>query len=119
MPRRAYGHKEEAAFSDLTAVIESGSASRQSLKKCELSGRFALEPAPRTARRSARKRTPTTGRLLEHPTEVAHRFDPVRSLQSQSIQDRGEVVRDGAALVSAQLPACLVQEHEIPRDLDR
>jgi hypothetical protein len=54
------------------------------------SGRLlALEPAPRAARRGIDKQARSPRRLLEQPTEAAHRFNPIRLIEAQPLRDWG------------------------------
>jgi hypothetical protein len=49
--------------------------------------RPALKPAPRAAPRGIDERTRSPGRLLEQPTESAHRFHPVRLIEPQPLHE--------------------------------
>ena len=59
-------------------------------------------PCPETSaakqRRSLHKRTRSTRRLFEQPTEVAHGVHPIRSIHTQPVKNGSKVVRDRPAL---------------------
>ncbi len=89
------------------------------LQKGRPGRRPALKPAPRAVRRSIDERTRSPGRLLEQPTESAHRFHPVRLIEPQPLHDRGQVLRNRPALVRSEFPPRPVQQHDVVLDPDR
>jgi hypothetical protein len=101
--------------------VRSAAARHQSasLDKSGLGRRPCLKPPSRATRRSPRKRTRATGRLLEHPAEFAHRLHPIRWIDPKPVEDRSQVVRDCPALVLTDLPAGPIKQHDVPLGVDR
>jgi hypothetical protein len=56
----------------------------------ERDGRIGMATCNESARCGTCERAPATGRLLEHPAEVAHRLHPIRSIEPRSIEHQSE-----------------------------
>ena len=54
------------------------------------------------------ERTRSPGRLLEQPTESAHRIHPVRLIEPQPLHERGQMLRNRPALDRAERAVLLV-----------
>ena len=78
-----------------------------------------LEPAFASAPSQVGKRIGPSHRRFEQPAELFHRFNPAVTLQSQSLEDRRNMIGNRQSRGSSNLSAGPIQNRKILVELDR